>query len=399
MVMQTQKITNSFLSEKNEVSTKVIGAEVKFTAFLLEHNLPIAAADHAGPLFRSMFPDSRIASYYGSARTKTTSIINKALAPEFASSVIDMVQKQPFTLSLDGSNDQEEQKLVPLTVRVFDSDLGMVVSRFLDMCLCSSGTSATYFDKIEEVFSSKSIPWYNCVAFSVDSTSVNVGRHNSIKTRLEAKNPALFTLGCPCHFIHNAAHKAAKQLEAASGFDVEEIAVDVFYYFDHSTKRKGQLREFAQFCDIESRKMLKYVSTRWLSLQSSVERILKQYPALRSYFLSQDNDESDRRLSRLQALFSDPMTEVYLLFYDSVMPVFTRINLLLQRNSPCIHFLRETMEKMLHKLLGRFVTLSAIDTANTVVDVDFTSKTKQLSDRELMVGFTTKQVLIRLQEK
>ena len=244
VVIQT---TNSFLSEKDDVSTMVIGAEVKFAAFLLEHNLPIASADHAGPLFRSMFPDSKIASYYGSARTKTTSIINKALAPEFASSVTEMVQKQPFTLSLDGSNDQEEQKLVPLTVRVFDSDLGEVVSRFLDMCLCSSGTAATYFEKIEEVFSSKSIPWCNCVAFSVDSTSVNVGRHNSIKTRLEAKNPALYTLGCPCHFIHNAAHKAAKQLEAASGFDVEEMAVDVFYYFDYSTKRKGQLREFAQF--------------------------------------------------------------------------------------------------------------------------------------------------------
>ena len=129
-----------------------------------------------------------------------------------------------------------------------------------------------------------------------------------------------------------------------------------FIILINSTKRKGQLREFAQFCDIESRKMLKYVSTRWLSLQSSVERILKQYSALRSYFLSQDNDKSDRRLSRLQALFSDPMTEVYLLFYDSVMPVFTRINLLLQRNSPCIHFLRETMEKMLQKLLGRFVS-------------------------------------------
>lgn len=162
-----------------------------------------------------------------------------------------MVQKQPFTLSLDGSNDQEEQKLIPLTVRVFDGNLGMVVSRFLDMCLCSS---AAYFEKVEEVFNTKSIPWCNCIAFSVDSTSVNVGRHNSIKTRLEAKSPAFYTLGCPCHFIHNAAHKAAKKLELASGFDVEELAVDVFYYFDHSTKRKGELREFAQFCDSESRK-------------------------------------------------------------------------------------------------------------------------------------------------
>ena len=267
------------------------------------------------------------------------------------------------------------------------------------MCLCSSGTAAAYFEKVEEVFSSKSIPWYNCVAFSIDSTSVNVGRHNSIKTTLEAQNPALYTLGCPCHFIHNAAHKASKELESASGFDVEEMAVDVFYYFDHSTKRKGELREFSHFCDIESRKMLKYVSTRWLSLQRSIERTLKQYPALRSYFLSQDDNVSDRRLSRLQVLFSDPMTEAYLLFYQSVMPVFMKINLLLQRNSPCIHFLHGAMEKMLRTLLGRFVTVSAMDSTNTVVDVDFVSKENQLSDRDLMVGFITKQVLTRLQDE
>ena len=44
---QTQKITDCFVSEKNGVSTKVIGAEVKFVVFLLKHNLPTTAADHA----------------------------------------------------------------------------------------------------------------------------------------------------------------------------------------------------------------------------------------------------------------------------------------------------------------------------------------------------------------
>ena len=48
-------------------------------------------------------------------------------------------------------DDQDEQKLVPLTVRVFATDLGMVTSRFFDTCLCSSGTAAAYFDKLEEV--------------------------------------------------------------------------------------------------------------------------------------------------------------------------------------------------------------------------------------------------------
>ena len=90
---------------------------------------------------------------------------------------------------------------------------------------------------------------------------MNVGRHNSIRTRLEAKYSPLYTLGCTCHFIHNAAHYGAKQLQAACRFEVEGVAVDIFYYFDYSTKRKGELRNCSEFRDIKSRKILKYVST------------------------------------------------------------------------------------------------------------------------------------------
>lgn len=41
----------------------------------------------------------------------------------------------------------------------------------------------------------------------------------------------------------------------------------------------------------------------------------------------------------------------------------------------------------LKMLLGRFVTVSAINVTNTVVDVDFISRMNQISNRELMVGF------------
>ena len=394
-----RRITDCFVSDRDTIALKVIGAEVKFTGFLLEHNLPIAVSDHAGPLFKSMFPDSKIAQYYGCARTKTTCILNRALGPEFAKTVFQLVQQQPFTLSLNGSNDKEEQKLVPLTVRVFDNDLGMVKSKFLSMCLCNEGTAATYFEKVEEVFVSHDIPWSNCIALSVDSTSVNIGRHNSIKSRLEVKNPSVYTLGCPCHFVHNAAHKASKMLEGATGFDVEELAVDVYYYFDRSTKRKGELQEYACFCDVAYHKVLKYVSTRWLSLQTSIERILRQYVVLHSYFLSQDDETSDNRLCRLQALFSSPMTEVYLMFYQSSLPIFTKINLLLQRDSPCIHILRDVMESLLKKLLGRFVTVAAMDEVDSVTDVLFTDISNQLADDEIMIGFVTKQTLLKLKDE
>ena len=57
-------------------------AEVLFTGFLLERNLPFEAAFHAGHLFCVMFPDSEIAKKYGCAATKTEAIINYAIAPE-----------------------------------------------------------------------------------------------------------------------------------------------------------------------------------------------------------------------------------------------------------------------------------------------------------------------------
>ena len=92
---------------------------------------------------------------------------------------------------------------------------------FLDM----SGTAATYYEKLERVFTEKSIPWQNCVGFSVDSASVSIGKHNSIKTRIKSQYWSLYTLVCPCHFIHNAAHHRAKSLEVSCGLDVEGVMI------------------------------------------------------------------------------------------------------------------------------------------------------------------------------
>ena len=51
-----------FLSKPVNSGTNVIKAEVIITNFLVQHNLPIAAADHLGPLLKEIFPDSKICS-------------------------------------------------------------------------------------------------------------------------------------------------------------------------------------------------------------------------------------------------------------------------------------------------------------------------------------------------
>lgn len=55
-------------------------------------------------------------------------------------------------------------------------------------------------------------PWANVVAVGVDNTNSNIGKYNSIKSRLAAAKPAVYVHRCPCHILHNTAKKGAKSI-------------------------------------------------------------------------------------------------------------------------------------------------------------------------------------------
>ena len=121
------------------------GVEIKLTGFLAEHNLPIAAADHLSSLIKECFPYSKIARSYSCARTKSLYILNGAIVPDLQQSLKDEMKVSVFSLSTDGSNNQNLEKMNPVTVRIFDINQHKVVTKFLDMCLSKSSTSAGIF--------------------------------------------------------------------------------------------------------------------------------------------------------------------------------------------------------------------------------------------------------------
>lgn len=305
----------------------------------------------------------------------------------------------PFSLLIDGSNDTNLDKLNPLTVRIYDHSRRQVTMQLLDMCTTSGrdcGTASAIFTKVDSVLSTLNIPWQHCVRFVVDNTSVNIGRHHSIKTEVQARNPACYFMGCPCHLLHNIASHASEALHRVSKFDVEDMCIDIFYWFYKSTKRKGILNEFCEFCDNNYREIVRYVSVRWLSLEQAVHRILQLYQSLKSYFLSEN--EPQLRFSRLRVVFENPISEVYLLFYQAVLPVFSKLNLLLQREYPTIYLISDEIRSFLKKLLGKFMKIEAIRAKDDVTNVDYLCEDNQLSNCELTIGVMTKQLIRRLFE-
>ena len=137
---------------ENVFKNTVLNAEVMVTNFV-QHNLPIATADHLAQLFENVFPDSKIAASYASAKTKTFAIINKAFEPYCHSYLVNYCKRNPFSAGHDGSNDTGVQKMNPVAIRIFDiKSLKMVSEHFFSMSLTEGedvGKASKFLKQLE----------------------------------------------------------------------------------------------------------------------------------------------------------------------------------------------------------------------------------------------------------
>ena len=70
-----------------------------------------------------------------------------------------------------------------------------------------------------------------------------IGKNNSIASRFLEKSQNVFIAGCPCHLAHIAASKSHDACSDYIGLNIDNVMVDLFYWFDKSAKRKGKLKE------------------------------------------------------------------------------------------------------------------------------------------------------------
>ena len=316
------------------------------------HNLSFLTAEHLSPLYAKMFPDSKIAQNFKCSRTKTTCILNEAMMPALKLSL----KEQPYALVNDGTSDTELKKMNSVCAQIFDvkNISKRVEFKFYDMCATSGehcSKASTLFDAIDNTLTKDGLDWDNVVSIGLDNTNANIGNKNSIKSRIFEKNSACFIAGCNCHLVHLAAGKGGVAHSKISGFSCEDHQVDLYYFFRGSTRRKGILAEYLEFVGLEWENIVRYIKTRWLSLEHCCNKEVKKFPALKSMFLSRAEKETidrgketdepgkslETKFKRLKKAYEDPLTEVHLAFYTAALPLFTSYNLFLQRGDPLAH--------------------------------------------------------------
>ena len=217
------------------------------------------------------------------------------------------------------------------------------------------------------------------------------GMRKGVFSFLQKLQPSLHLAGCPCHLVHHAAEKGASCLP----FSIDEILVDTFYYFKHSSKWLAALEEKQLLFDVTDINILKHVLTRWLSIGRSLQRVLENWDALKAYFKEErkeattqqqkSNRNPQSRLQRLEEFFASPSKWLYCIFLQFAIKPFDEFNTIMQSEAPMIHLLRLNLHKLLNSLFNRFLKPSC-RLGKNLLEVKFEDTNNYRKDDEIIIG-------------
>ena len=227
-------------------------------------------------------------------------IMKGCLAPARTDPVIEWCRIHPFTLMIDKSNDRNSTEKLVILADFFEGDC--TKTRLLDLPALTSRTAAGIFEAVENVITTNNIPWLNVVGFASHNCKTMIGSKESVLTKLRDKSPIVFSIGCICYLASWCVKDGVKALQ----FKVDDLLVDIFYFFHHSSKRISEFKAFQEFTEVDEDRILKHCPTRWLSLEKVVNRTLSHLPGLKIYFASHKGVKKTGKVT----LIHDPMTSL-----------------------------------------------------------------------------------------
>ena len=317
------KVTEYFVSPGSKIDESVSAAEGTLAFHSVKHHHSYKSMDCTCKLIKSIIPDSDIAIKMSCARTKCEAIVNSVLAPHSIDMVVEAMSNVRYCgVATDGSN-HGSVKLFPILIQYFDWKNGGLQSKLIDVHSVSDETAVTISECIKTSLDQHDI-FHKCIAFAADNCNTNFGGirrkaggnnvfANLQKMKNRLNSVALIGIGCPAHVLNNAVHHGADTLD----LDIESIILKIYNYFSIYTVRTEQLKEYCDFVAVEYRQLLYHSKTRWLSLFPGIQRLLQMFPALKSYFLSQEKPPAV-----IRNFFCNDLSEIYLWHMQSLMSVF-----------------------------------------------------------------------------
>lgn len=300
-----------------ENAYKIAATEICSVYHTVKHSLSYNSMDCYHKLLPMLFSDSNIAKKIMCGRTKSEAIVRNILATESQQKHLIQLRDNciNFSLSTDASN-KGNRKMYPICIRYFSYEKG-VQNMLVDFIEKNYETADDISNLLCETLQKYNLSISQITAYSADNTNVNFGCTHSVYVHLKSKNQRLLKANCSVHILHNMCKFGCDKLE----FDVETLILKIHSHFSHSAKRRAHLIGVFESEEIKWVELLRYVNTRFLSLSPAIERILKVWPALKSYFT--ESNSCPRLIEKIfETEEEENRTLAYLYFIHNVMSSF-----------------------------------------------------------------------------
>lgn len=322
----SSNLISNFFGNKNADSKqafKTIRAELALTFHGVKHHHSYLSQDCGNKLNKSIFKDSEIVHHFNLGRTKTEALVECVLAPHSLEMILNQIKNNPYSICIDASN-KGNLKLFPVAVRYFDENSG-TQNAIIDFYEDSNETSLEIFKKLIKSIEQVNLNENKLTSFGADSANVNYGRNNSVYVHLKNhfSNTNLIAGRCNVHVLHNTCKHGLKLLS----HDVESFVLKVYSEFSSSAKELQVLKEFCEFVNCKYSNIIKHVPTRFLSLYDAVDRVLQNWPALKSYFVSKGQNKVPNiiwKFMNADDINTTYLAELYLYFVHNVMHLFNK---------------------------------------------------------------------------
>ncbi|XP_062550541.1 uncharacterized protein LOC134215347 [Armigeres subalbatus] len=331
---------------------KVIDACIRICLHAVDKNISFQALEGLIPTIKSAFPDSKIASSMKLHRTKATRIVVGVTGQTQKVRLVDILKQQFFSIIVDESTDYSSEKVLCITVRYFDEHAGRVRDAFYDLVPLSACDATSLYKAVEHTFVENNIPYKNnLIGIGSDNAAVMVGSKHSLTTLLRRDCPHLVGVRCICHSLALCASNATKQLPDY----LEQMLKDIYSYLSASPARLQQFDKIQSMLEYNPIRVPRMHDVRFLSRGQVVKAVVARYEPLKIYFGFATTVDHLSNAVKIHNSLTDPVTEIFLLFLDFILPCVDGINKLFQSEQPEVLSLHSTLTRKIKQLLSYFV--------------------------------------------
>lgn len=122
--------------------------------------------------------------------------------------------------------------------------------------------------------------------------------------------------------------------------------------------------------------------TRWLSLESVVDRILEQWPALILFFQPEALESGIKPATKILDALNNPIYKLYFSFLSYVWPTINKMNREFQSENVMIHFAYSNICAFYRTILGNFIETDKMKSKSVPFDINFQDPINFLPESE-----------------